>query len=398
MPMSEVQRAGRHNAPYPFRWVGSVAARRQRLARAGTFIIRGIAAAMFFAALGVAVAVLVHPPATGSQALVSGSPTPRSPVDFSTPRSVEQIATKVLPSVVTLQTNVGGETELGSGIVLSPDGLIMTNNHVVAAIYAGPHEPARTLVTFYDGRSAAFSVVAADPTSDIAVIRAQEITGLIPISFGYSAGLHIGQPVMAVGSPLGLQDTVTTGVISALHRPVSTVADADNQLAAFDAIQTDAALNPGSSGGALIDMNGELIGMNSAIAALVGADGSGGVRSGSIGIGFAIPVDNAARIAGQLIATGKATHGWLGVQARNDMNNPGARIIGVTDSSPAAAAGLPTGTLITKVDGHVIGSADALIAAVHSKAPGARTSLGFVDPSGNHRTVLVTLGTDQGRQ
>jgi putative serine protease PepD len=398
MPMSEVQRAGRHNAPYPFRWVGSVAARRQRLARAGTFIIRGIAAAMFFAALGVAVAVLVHPPATGSQALVSGSPTPRSPVDLSAPRSVEQIATKVLPSVVTLQTNVGGETELGSGIVLSPDGLIMTNNHVVAAIYAGPHEPARTVVTFYDGRSAAFSVVAADPKSDVAVIRAQGITGLIPISFGYSAGLHIGQPVMAVGSPLGLQDTVTTGVISALHRPVSTVADADNQVAAFDAIQTDAALNPGSSGGALVDMNGELIGMNSAIAALVGADGSGGVRSGSIGIGFAIPVDNAARIAGQLIATGKATHGWLGVQARNDMNNPGARIIGVTDSSPAAAAGLPTGTLITKVDGHVIGSADALVAAVQSKAPGARTSLGFVDPSGDHRTVLVTLGTDQGRQ
>jgi putative serine protease PepD len=398
MPMSEVQRAGRHNAPYPFRWVGSVAARRQRLARAGTFIIRGIAAAMFFAALGVAVAVLVHPPATGSQALGSGSPTPRSPVDFSAPRSVEQIATKVLPSVVTLQTNVGGGTELGSGIVLSPDGLIMTNNHVVAATYAGPHEPARTVVTFYDGRSAAFSVVAADPKSDVAVIRAQGITGLIPISFGYSAGLHIGQPVMAVGSPLGLQDTVTTGVISALHRPVSTVAGADNQVAAFDAIQTDAALNPGSSGGALVDMNGELIGMNSAIAALVGADRAGATQSGSIGIGFAIPVDNAARIAGQLIATGKATHGWLGVQARNDMNNPGARIIGVTDSSPAAAAGLPTGTLITKVDGHLIGSADALVAAVQSKAPGARTTLGFVDPSGDHRTVLVTLGTDQGRQ
>jgi putative serine protease PepD len=398
MPMSEVQRAGRHNAPYPLRWVGSVAARRQRLARAGTFIIRGIAAAMFFAALGVAVAVLVHPPATGSQALVSGSPTPRSVVNFSAPPSVEQIATKVLPSVVTLQTNVGGETELGSGIVLSPDGLIMTNNHVVAAIGARPHQSARTVVTFYDGRSAAFGLVAADPKSDVAVIRAQGITGLIPISFGYSAGLHIGQPVMAVGSPLGLQDTVTTGVISALHRPVSTVADTDNQVAAFDAIQTDAALNPGSSGGALVDMNGELIGMNSAIAALVGADGSGGVRSGSIGIGFAIPVDNAARIAGQLIATGKATHGWLGVQATNDMNNPGARIIGVTDSSPAAAAGLPTRTLITKVDGHLIGSADALIAAVQSKAPGARTSLGFVDPSGDHRTVLVTLGTDQGRQ
>jgi putative serine protease PepD len=398
MPMSEVQRAGRHKAPYPFHRVVSVAARRQWLARAGTFIIRGIAAAILFAALGVAVVVLVHPPTTGSQALVSGFTTPRSAVDFSAPRSVEQIAAKVLPSVVTLQTSVGGETELGSGIVLSPDGLIMTNNHVVAAIDAGRHEPARTVVTFHDGRSAAFSVVAADPKSDVAVIRVQGITGLIPISFGHSAGLHIGQPVVAVGSPLGLQDTVTTGIISALHRPVSTVAGAENPVAAFDAIQTDAALNPGSSGGALVDMNGELIGMNSAIAALVGVDGSGGVHNGSIGIGFAIPVDNAARIANELIATGRATHGWLGVQARNDMNNPGARIIGVADSSPAAAAGLPTGTLITKVDGHGIGSADALVAAVQSKAPGAQTSLGFIDPSGDQRTVLVTLGTDQGRQ
>jgi putative serine protease PepD len=353
---------------------------------------------MLFAALGVAVVVLVHPPAIGSQALISGFNSPRSNVDFSAPRSVEQIAAEVLPSMVTLQTSVGGEIELGSGIVLSPDGLIMTNNHVVAAIDAGRHEPARRVVTFHDGRSAAFSVVAADPKNDVAVVRAQGITGLTPISFGHSAGLHIGQPVMAVGSPLGLQDTVTTGVISALHRPVLTVAEAANQFAAFDAIQTDAALNAGSSGGALVDMNGELIGMNSAIAALVGVDGSSGVRSGSIGIGFAIPVDNAARIAGQLIATGRATHGWLGVQARNDMNNPGARIIGVTDSSPAAAAGLRTGTLITKFDDHVIGSADALVAAVQSKPSGARTSLGFVDTSGDRRTVLVTLGTDQGRQ
>jgi putative serine protease PepD len=398
MPMSEVQRTGRHNAPYPFRWMVALTARCQRLARAGTSTIDGIVVAMFFAAVGVAVGVLVRPPATGSQELVSGSPAARSAVDFSAPRSVEQIATKVLPSVVTLQTNVGSETELGSGIVLSPDGLIMTNNHVVAAIGAGPHESARTVVTFYDGRSAAFSVVAADPKSDVAVVRAQGITGLIPISLGYTGGLHVGQPVVAVGSPLGLQDTVTTGVISALHRPVSTVADAANQFAAFDAIQTDAALNPGSSGGALVDMNGELIGMNSAIAGLVGADGSGTIRSGSIGIGFAIPVDNAARVAGQLIATGRATHGWLGVQAKDDVNNRGARIVGVTDSGPAAAAGLSIGTLITKVDDHVVGSADALVAAVQSKASGARTSLGFVDTSGNRRTVLVTLGTDQGRQ
>jgi putative serine protease PepD len=164
-----------------------------------------------------------------------------------------------------------------------------------------------------------FSVVATDPTCDIAVVRAQGITGLIPVSVSGSAGLRVGQPVAAAGSPLGLQDTATTGVISALNRPVVTVADADNLLAAFDAIQTDAALNPGSSGGALVDMNGELIGMNSAIATLARADGSGRVRSGSIGIGFVIPVDIANRIAGELIATGPPRMvgwGWRSAMTR----------------------------------------------------------------------------------
>ena len=394
--MSDVQQADRREYYYPSHPVPAISARRRSIVRAVTFIIRGSAAAMFFAALVVAVAVLVRPPSTGSAAFVPGSATPRSAVKFSAPLSVEQVAAKVLASVVMLQINVGGGIELGSGIVLTPDGLIMTNYHVVAPVHAGPSEPASTVVTFHDGRSAAFSVVAADPKSDVAVVRVQGITGLIPISFGHSGGLHVGQPVVAVGSPLGLEDTVTIGVISALHRPVSTVADAGNQLAAFDAIQTDAPLNPGSSGGALVDMNGELIGMNSAIARLVSAAGSDTIQSGSIGIGFAIPIDNAARIAGELIATGKATHGWLGLQATNEMNSRGARITAVTDGSPAAVAGVPTGALVTKVDDHMIGNADALVAAAQSEAPGAQMRLKFVDPSGDQRTVLVTLGTDQG--
>jgi putative serine protease PepD len=400
--MSHDQRAGRHKAPYQSDRAKSMTALRQRLVRAGAFIMRGFmrgfAPAMLCAAIGFAVAVLVRPPAIGGQLFVPGPPTPRAAVNFSAPPSVEQVAAKVLPSVVTLETKAGDESEMGSGVVLTSDGLIMTNNHVVAPIHAGPPESTSSVATFYDGRSAMFNVVATDPTSDIAVVRAQGITGLIPVSVGNSAGLRVGEPVAAVGSPLGLQNTVTTGVISALNRPVLTAADADNQIAAFDAIQTDAALNPGSSGGALVDMNGELIGMNSAIAVLAGADRAGATQSGSIGIGFAIPVDNADRIAGELIATGRATHGWLGAEASDDMNNRGARIIGVTDSSPAAAAGLSTGALTTKVDDQLIGSANALVAAVRSKAPGALTSLGFIDPSGGHRTVLVTLGTDQGRR
>jgi putative serine protease PepD len=392
MQMSIARRAGRHDAPKPSHYPISVTARRQRLFRTVTFIMNGIAAAIFFAAIAIAVAVLVRPPAVAGELFVPCSATPRAAVNSSAPPSVEQVAAKVLPSVVTLETKAGDESEIGSGIVLTPDGLIMTNSHVVAPIHAEPPESASSVVTFNDGRSAVFSVVATDPKSDIAVVRAQGITGLVPVSVGSSAGLRVGQPIATVGSPLGLQNTVTTGVISALDRAVLTIADTDNQLAAFDAIQTDAALNPGSSGGALVDMNGELVGMNSAIAAL---PGTSGIRSGSIGIGFAIPVDNANRIAGELIASGRATHGWLGAEAGDDIKNRGAKIIGVTDSGPAAAAGLSIGALITKVDDHVIGSANALVAAVLSKAPGAQTRLGFVDPSGNHRIVLVTLGTDQ---
>lgn len=315
--MSDVQRARRHDAPNPSHWPISATARRQRLLPAATFIMNGIATAMVFAAIAIAVAVVFRPPAIAGPLFVPAPATPRGVVNSSAPPSVEQVAAKVLPSVVTLETKVGDESEMGSGIVLTSDGLIMTNSHVVAPIHGAPPESVSSVVTFNDGRSAVFSVVATDPKSDIAVVRAQEITGLVPVSVGSSAGLRVGQPVAAVGSPLGLQNTVTTGVISALNRAVLTIADADNQLAAFDAIQTDAALNPGSSGGALVDMNGELVGMNSAIAALAG---TGGIRSGSIGIGFAIPMDNANRIAGELIASGRATHGWLGAEAGDDIN------------------------------------------------------------------------------
>ena len=356
--------------------------------------MRGVAVVIFCAAIGFAVAVIVRVPAVGGQLFTAGTRASRDAVNVSAPLTVEQVAARVLPSVVTLETKAGDESEMGSGIVLTSDGLIMTNNHVVAPIHAGPPEAASHVVTLYDGRTALFVVVATDPKSDVAVVRAQGITGLVPVLVGRSAGLHVGQPVAAVGSPLGLQNTLSTGVISALNRAVVTAADADNQLAAFDAIQTDAALNPGSSGGALVDMEGELIGMNSAIAALAGA---GGVRSGSIGIGFAIPVDNASRIAGELIASGRATHGWLGADVGDDPNNRGAEITGVTDGSPAAVAGLPIGSVITKVDDVVTGSANALVAAVRSRAPGTQINLGCIEPSGVSRTVAVTLGSDQGR-
>ena len=182
-------------------------------------------------------------------------------------------------------------------------------------------EPVSSLVTFNNGHTAPYSVVATDTKSDIAVVRAEGISGLTPISFGSSADLRVGQPVAAVGSPLGLKGTVTVGIVSAINRPVFGAADGDTQVAAFDAIQTDAALNPGDSGGALVDMNGKLIGMNSAMASLGSVGDAAYSQSGSIGIGFAIPVDHAARIASELIATGRASHAWLGAQIGTEMDS-----------------------------------------------------------------------------
>jgi putative serine protease PepD len=290
---------------------------------------------------------------------------------------------------VKLETDMGRASEEGSGIILSSDGLILTNNHVVeAAKGAGD-----TTITFADGRTSKFTVVGTDPSSDIAVVKADNVTDLTPITIGSSANLKVGQDVVAVGSPLGLEGTVTTGIISALNRPVAAGGDIKNQNTVLDAIQTDAAINPGNSGGALVNMNGELVGVNSAIATL-GGD-SADAQSGSIGLGFAIPIDQAKRIADELIQSGTASHASLGVQVGNDATSHGAKIVEVTAGGAAAAAGLPSGVTVTKVDDRVIASADALVAAVRSRAPGDKVTLTYLDPSGKPQTVQVTLGKAQ---
>jgi putative serine protease PepD len=307
------------------------------------------------------------------------------------------VAAKVLPSVVTLEISDGKRSLSGSGIILTPDGVIMTNNHVVAGIGAGPQAPARAVVTFNDGRTAAADLIAADPRSDVAIVRAQGVAGLTPVSIGSSANLRVGQPVAAVGSPLGLRGTVTTGIVSALNRLVCPPTGRDDR-SAFYAIQTDAAINPGNSGGALVDMNGELVGMNAAESVVVSADDSDSTEHGSIGLGFAIPVDHAARIAGELTATGRASHAWLGAQVSSDTDPYGAKIIGVESRSPAEAAGLTAGGQVTQIDDQRIGSGDTLLAAVQSMEPGARVTLVFTDSSGITRTVRVSLSSDKGRQ
>ena len=236
--------------------------------------------------------------------------------------SVEQVAAKVVPSVVKLETDMGRASEEGSGIILSSDGLILTNNHVVTAAKDGSD----TTITFADGRTTKFTVVGTDPSSDIAVVKADGVSDLTPITLGSSANLKVGQDVVAIGSPLGLEGTVTTGIISALNRPVAAGGDIRNQNTVLDAIQTDAAINPGNSGGALVNMNGELVGVNSAIATLGGE--AADAQSGSIGLGFAIPIDQAKRIADELIQNGSATPcvaGRPGRQRRGDSRSQDRR-------------------------------------------------------------------------
>jgi putative serine protease PepD len=369
---------------------GPVPVRTQKRSRAGALTVGALAIAMVSAAIGGGVATLAQP---DGNSITSAFSDAASGEPAALPAgSVEQVAAKVVPSVVKLETDMGRQSEEGSGIVLSSDGLILTNNHVVSAAKEGSPNAAsvQTKVTFFDGSTSSFSVVGTDPSSDIAVVRAEGASGLTPIALGSSSNLRVGQDVVAIGSPLGLEGTVTTGIVSALNRPVAAGGDARNQNTVLDAIQTDAAINPGNSGGALVNMSGELVGVNSAIATL-GGD-SAQAQSGSIGLGFAIPVDQAKRIADELIQGGTASHASLGVQVGNDATVDGAKIVEVTADGAAAAAGLPSGVIVTKVDDRPIGSADALVAAVRSKAPGTKVTLTFLDPSGQPRSVDVTLG------
>lgn len=274
-----------------------------------------------------------------------------------------------------------GEGE-GSGVILSSDGLIMTNNHVIA----GGGTDGKLLVAFSDGSTAPATLVGTDPTSDIAVIKVDGKSGLTPIELGSSEDVKVGEEVVAIGSPLGLAGTVTAGIVSALDRPVSTSGETGNQNTVIDAIQTDAAINPGNSGGALVNMEGQLVGINTAIA-------TAGGQGGSIGLGFAIPVDQARRIADELVKTGKATQAIIGVQVAAKDATGGATVVDVTGGGPAEKAGIPKGAVVTKVDDRVITSGDALIAAIRSHAPGDKVSVTYKDPSGNSKTVDVELGT-----
>ncbi len=309
--------------------------------------------------------------------------------------SVQEVAQKVLPSVVSIEYAVGQQGDTGSGVILTKDGLILTNNHVIDGEGTAPG--GAITVTFADGSTATATIKGADAVSDLAVLKVDR-TDLTPIVIGDSSKLAVGQDVVAVGAPLGLSGTVTSGIVSALNRPVATSGKSSDQTTVIDSIQTDAAINPGNSGGALVNMNGELIGINSAIASMQGQTADGGSQqSGSIGLGFAIPSNQVKRISQQLIDEGKATHAALGVTVEVSSVSaaqPGAVISSVSEGGAAARAGIPKGAAITKVNDLQIPDGIALIGAVRSYAPGATVNITYTVPGGGgSKTAEVTLDT-----
>jgi S1-C subfamily serine protease len=301
--------------------------------------------------------------------------------------SVAAVASRVLPAVVSLEFRVGDQGGFGSGVVIDGNGYVLTNNHVVAP---AANTPQSTLeAVFSDGTRVPARIVGRDPKTDLAVVKV-EIANLTVAQLGRSSTLKPGDPVIAIGSPLGLAGTVTSGIISAVDRPVRLEGDGGQGNAVIDAIQTDAAINPGNSGGALVDNTGAVVGINTAIRTLGASEGGG-----SIGLGFAIPIDTARTIAQQLIRTGYYQHPNLGVNAASvtDGKSDGARVQNVQQGSAAAEAGILENDVITKVGNRAVGSADALTVAVRERAIGEQVSISLVR-DGRPLVVTATLKSD----
>lgn len=307
---------------------------------------------------------------------------PANPGDLSNRAngSVASIAADVLPSVVSIEVSGGNQSGTGSGFFIRPDGYILTNNHVTeVASQGGSIE-----VVLQDGTKVPAELVGANADYDLAVIKIDK--GSVPaLTLGNSDSLKVGDEVIAVGSPLGLEGTVTTGIVSALDRPVTTGGDNGSEASFIAAVQTDAAINPGNSGGPLVNSEGQAVGVNSAIAS-VGSSSSG--EAGNIGLSFAIPINTANRIAQELIQNGDAATPIIGAKIDFSYNGDGARVQEVTVDGPAAKAGLQNGDVIVEVNGQRVDDAVALISDIRKNQPGDEITLTLE----NGKQIKVTLG------
>lgn len=302
--------------------------------------------------------------------------------------SVADIAKRVAPAVVSIEVKSGESGGVGSGVVIDPEGYVLTNNHVVAS--ATKDQQAKITAVFTDGTRSEAKIVGVDPKTDLAVIKVP-ISNPVVIEVGKSSELAPGDSVVAVGSPFGLANTVTEGIVSALNRPVTAPGENGQPPVTFDAIQTDAAINPGNSGGALVDSRGALVGINALIRTVNAADGEGG----SIGLGFSIPIDQAVKISDALIRDGEVKHADLGVNAASVAANTseGAQIQNVAPGGPAAGAGIAEGDVVTKIGDRTVRNSAELTVAVRAHDVGEMVPVQLAR-QGRQLTVDVTLGSD----
>jgi putative serine protease PepD len=309
-----------------------------------------------------------------------------SPKDLSRPAdSVAGIANKALPSVVTIEATGSQESGTGTGFVYDKQGHILTNNHVVAPAANG----GKLTATFSDGKKYDAEVVGRAQGYDVAVVRLKGVSTskLAPLALGNSDATAVGDATIAIGAPFGLSGTVTTGIVSAMHRPVASSDSAGSSASYMSAIQTDASINPGNSGGPLLNGQGAVIGINSAIQSAGSSDGTG--QSGSVGLGFAIPINQAKRVAEELIKTGQPVYPVIKVQVDSSYQGQGAKVSSVDSGGPAAKAGLKVGDIITKLDNTVIDSSPTLIAEIWQHQPGEQVKVTYQRSGATHTTTLT---------
>jgi putative serine protease PepD len=301
------------------------------------------------------------------------------------------VAQNALPSVVTITATKGPSGSTGSGSIFRDDGFILTNNHVVSTAVDG----GTVQVLLSDGASYAATITGRDPQTDLAVIKITAPGPLRAIPLGSSVSLTLGQPVVALGAPLGLSNTVTTGIVSGLDRTIQVPADNGQQATLLAAVQTDAAVNPGNSGGAMTNCSGQLIGIPTANATVTTPTGQ--TSTGNVGISFAIPVDLAKAVADEIISTGKVTHSSVGLQVSTVPPSAthargGLYVNAVVPGGPAAMAGIQQGDVITEVDGQPATSPTQLALLTLKKKPGETVTIAY-DRAGKSAETTLTLGT-----